>query len=775
MRIIIIAFFILSIINAVSANDKFTISGHVRDGESGEELIGTTVYIKDLKAGTFTNVYGFYSLTVPRGDYMIRYSMIGYETREFELALYENIKRDIELTVNPMVLEPVIVTEEIADENIKKPEMSSFNIQPVKIRTVPIIFGEQDILKTIQLMPGVREVGEGQSGFTVRGGSPDQNLLLLDEAIVYNASHLLGFFSVFNSDAIKNISLMKGSASARYGGRLSSVLDMKMKEGNSKKFSGSGGIGLISSRLTLQGPIIKDKSSFIVSGRRTYIDFFLRRSPSESVRKSKLYFYDLNLKSNYKVSGNDRIFLSAYTGRDVLGWKDEFGIDWGNITGTFRWNHLFNDKLFLNSSLIFSKYDYNISITNGDELIDIGSSIKDFNLKEDFQYFHNSTNTFNFGLNAIYHTFLPGEISADDGSSINELRIKNKYALESSLYYSHEVKASDLLSFSYGLNFSGFSVLGPGDVFTFDDEGNVIDTVTYSGKKLIKFYGGIEPRLSANYLLDVSSSVKASYTRNKQYMHLLSASSSSTPFDIWHPSTKNVKPGVSDQIAMGYFRNLNDNNYETSVEVYYKNMRDQVDYKNGADIYLNELVEGQMVFGKAWSFGAELLVKKNYGKLTGWLGYTLSRTRKRFPDINGGNSFLARQDRTHDLSLVTNYRLPKSWTFSANWIYYTGNAVTFPSGKYIYDGQIINMYTERNSHRMPAYHRLDLGITKTGMKFGWYKKLLIDLNFSLYNAYGRKNAYAILFRKNENDPSITEAVRLALFSFFPSITMNFRW
>ncbi|MCP4581829.1 MAG: TonB-dependent receptor [candidate division Zixibacteria bacterium] len=766
MRITVITFFIFLIVNIASANERFTLSGFIRDASTGEELIGTTVYIKDLKAGTSTNVYGFYSLTVPGGNYTVRYSTIGYEKQEIELPLNENIKRDIELAVSPLILEPVIVTEEVADENITKPEMSSFNLQPVKLKTVPIIFGEQDILKTIQLMPGVREVGEGQSGFTVRGGSPDQNLLLLDEAIVYNASHLLGFFSVFNSDAIKNVNLMKGSASARYGGRLSSVLDMKMKEGNSKKFSASGGIGLISSRLTFQGPIIKDKSSFIVSGRRTYVDFFLRRSKSESIRKSKLYFYDLNLKSNYKVSGNDRIFLSAYTGRDVLGFKDEFGIDWGNITGTFRWNHLFNDKLFLNSSLIYSKYDYNISITNGDELIDIGSSIKDINLKEDFQFFHNSTNTFNFGLNAIYHTFLPGEIMAD-GSSINELRIKNKYALESALYYSHEVKASDLLSFNYGLHLSSFSVLGPGDVFTFDEDGDVTDVETYTGKKLIKFFGGIEPRFSVNYLLDVSSSVKASYARNKQYMHLLSASSSSTPFDIWHPSTKNVKPGVADQIALGYFRNFDSNNYETSLEVYYKNMRDQVDYKNGADIYLNEQVEAEMVFGKAWSYGAELLVKKNYGKLTGWLGYTLSRTRKKFPDINDGNSFPSRQDRTHDLSLVANYKHSKSWTFSANWIYYTGNAVTFPSGKYYYDEQIINMYTERNSYRMPAYHRLDLGATWSGEMFSW--------NFSLYNAYGRKNAYAIMFRKNEDDPTVTEAVRVSLFSFFPSITMNFRW
>jgi len=754
-------------VSQIQAQTKYTISGHIRDSSTGEELIGATVYIEKLKTGTSSNVYGFYSVTVLTGEYKVRYSVIGYEPQEIDITLTQSITKDIELSVKPVILSPTIVTAETAEENIKDTEMGSYNIQPIEIKTIPIIFGEQDILKTIQLLPGVRSAGEGQSGYHVRGGGTDQNLMLLDEAIVYNASHLMGFFSVFNSDAIKDIKLMKGSASAEYGGRLSSVLDLKMKEGNLKNYTGTGGVGLVSSRLTFQGPIVKDKGSFIISGRRTYVDLFLKMSKSESVRKSEIYFYDLNLKSNYKLGNNDRVFLSAYTGRDVLGYKDEFGIDWGNVTTTLRWNHLFNNRLFSNSSLIFSKYDYQISFTNGDELIAINSSIKDINLKEDFQYFYNTSNKLKFGLSTIYHTFLPGEIEAGGTSSINALKIKNKYAFETALYISHEYHYSDKISLDYGLRYSGFGVLGPGNAYTFNEYGDVISTKSYKSNQLMKYYGGLEPRIAVNYILNQSSSLKLSYARNTQYMHLLSTSTSSTPFDIWHPSTKNVKPGIADQIALGYFRNFDNNNFETSVEIYYKNMKNQVDYRNGAEIYLNELVEAEMVFGRAWSYGAELFVKKKFGKYTGWLSYAISRTRKKFDDINDGQSFPARQDRTHDLSIVGTYNLSPKWTLSANWVFYSGNAVTFPSGKYYVDGQIVNLYTERNGYRMPPYHRLDLGATLNGKRFSW--------NFSLYNAYGRKNAYAILFRKNELDPTRTEAVRVALFTFFPSVTLNFKW
>ena len=746
------------------AQNKATLSGHIRDADSNEELIGVSVYIKELGIGIGSNPYGFYSLSMPPGEYLVRFSLPGYESKEVTIELAGDVRSDIGLTISPILVESTIVTAGAPDENIKQTEMGSIKINPVQIRTVPVLFGEQDLIKTIQLMPGVREAGEGNSGFYVRGGGADQNLILLDEAIVYNGSHMLGFFSVFNSDAIKDARLIKGSGSAEYGGRLSSVLDIKMKEGNSKHFAVDGGIGLISSRLSVEGPIVEDKSSFIVTGRRTYFDLFLKASSKENIRKSQLYFYDFNAKTNYRVGNDDRLFFSGYFGRDLLGYKDEFGIDWGNATGTARWNHIFNNRLFLNSSLIFSRYSYAVGITNGDELIKIKSSIKNFSIKEDFHFFTDSKNTFKFGLQSTYHTFTPGEIEASQ-SSINELEFKKKYVWESAAYVNHELNASEFLTFDYGLRYSSFAALGPGEVFTFDDDGTPIDSKNYGSGELIKYYGSIEPRATVSYMIDYKSSVKASYARNAQSLHLLSTSTTTTPFDLWHPSTKIVKPGIADQFAVGYFRNFEDNKYETSMELYYKNLQNQVDYKNGADIYFNEYVESQLVFGKVRAYGLELFVKKKEGRLKGWVSYTLSRTQKKFDAINDGKWFQARQDRIHDLEIISQYALSERWTLGANWVYYTGNAVTFPSGKYIVDSHVVNMYTERNGYRMPAYHRLDLAFTWQGKKSSW--------NLSLYNAYGRKNAYAIEFRQSENDPNKTEAVRIALFSFFPSITYNF--
>jgi len=764
MKKVILLILLILPIQAAIAQDKVRLSGQIRDSASNEDLIGVSVYIKEIKAGASSNVYGFYSLSTIPGEYVVRFSLPGYETREIAMNLDKDIRADIELKVSPLEIESVTVTADAPDENIKTPEMSVLKINPVQLKKVPVLFGEQDLLKAIQLMPGVQSAGEGNSGFYVRGGGADQNLILLDEAIVYNASHLLGFFSVFNSDAIRDARLIKGSGSSEYGGRLSSVLDIRMKEGNSKRFVTEGGVGLISSRLSLEAPLVKDKSSFILAGRRTYFDLFLKASNDENTRKTQLYFYDLNAKANYILGKNDRLFLSGYFGRDVLGYKGEFGIDWGNSTGTMRWNHIFNSRLFSNSSLIFSHYKYEVGITNGDELINIGSSIKNISLKEDFQYFVDSKNIIKFGLQGTYHTFTPGEIKAEK-SSINALEFKKKYGLESAAYVNHEFQPTDLLSFDYGLRYSSFAALGPGEVFSFDQAGVPTGSTEYGSGKLIKYYGGIEPRVSASYMLDFASSVKASYARNMQYLHLLSTSTTTTPFDLWHPSTKIVKPGIADQFAVGYFRNFEENKYETSVEVYYKNLQNQVDYKNGADIFFNEYVESQLVFGKGRTYGLELYARKNEGRLTGWLSYTLARAQKKFEAINNGDWFRARQDRTHDLELVTMYDLSRSWTLGVNWVYYTGNAVTFPSGKYVVDNHVINMYTERNGYRMPAYHRLDLAFTWQGKRSSW--------NFSLYNAYGHRNAYSIYFRTAKDDPGRTEAVRIALFTFFPSITYNF--
>ncbi|MCD4789615.1 MAG: TonB-dependent receptor, partial [Bacteroidales bacterium] len=636
MKKVLFLFVAVIISGIITAQEKHTISGHIKDATTGEELIGASIFIKELKTGGITNVYGFYSITIPKGKYIIEYSYIGYEPQSTEINLVENIKKDIELSPSSTSLEEVVVSAEAIDENIKSTEMSIVKLNVKEIKSIPVIFGEQDILKIIQLMPGVQSAGEGNSGFYVRGGGADQNLILLDEAPVYNASHLLGFFSVFNSDAIKDMKLFKGNAPAEYGGRLSSVLDVKMNEGNSKKLSVSGGLGIISSRLTVEAPIVKDKGSFIISGRRTYADLFLKLSSNELQKNTTLYFYDLNMKANYRFGEKDRVFLSGYLGRDVFGFSDRMKFDWGNVTTTLRWNHLFNDKLFLNSSLIYSKYNYVIGFSGMGNLIDITSGIEDFNLKEDFQYFINPKNTLKFGFNCIYHTFMPGEISSDDDGSVNSKIIDEKYAIENAAYISHEFEVSSLLKITYGLRYSNFTVIGPGNVYSYNENDEIVDSTFYDNGEVIKNYGYFEPRISASYMLNEKSSVKASYARNTQYIHLLSNSTSSSPTDLWLPSSSIIEPQVCDQLALGYFRNFKNNIFETSVEIYYKDMQNQIDYQNGADILLNEKVESQLVFGTGRAYGIELFIKKKTGKLNGWIGYTLSRTERTFDEINEG-------------------------------------------------------------------------------------------------------------------------------------------
>ncbi|MCD4691931.1 MAG: TonB-dependent receptor plug domain-containing protein, partial [Calditrichales bacterium] len=680
--------------------------------------------------------------------------------------LNKNIRQNSELASEVLTGETIVVTAETADKNVKSVEMSAIEINPVKIEPVPVLLGEQDILKTIQLLPGVKSAGEGNSGFYVRGGGSDQNLILLDEAPVFSASHLLGFFSVFNSDAIKDVKLFKGSAPAEYGGRLSSVLDLKMNEGNSKEYTFSGGVGLISSRLTFQGPIVKDKGSFIISGRRTYADLFLKLT--EDLTDIQLYFYDLNMKANYRFGMNNRLFLSGYFGRDVFYMTGTQGSNWGNSTFTLRWNHLFSDQLFSNTSLIYSNYDYEIKVGDVNRFPDVSAAIRNYNLKSDFQYFANTQNTLKYGLNLIHYTFIPGEVAASEKNAVNYKKIEDKYALESDVYVSHEWDIISRLKINYGLRYSMFTVLGPGTVYSFDQGGETTDTTIYAGGDVIKRYAGLEPRFSLNYLLEASSSFKISYARNRQYIHLLSNSTSGMPVDLWHPCSKIVKPGIADQAALGYFRNFAGNNYETSIELYYKDLQNQVDYKNGAEVLMNEKVESQLVFGKGWAYGVELFIKKKFGKLNGWIGYTLSKTEREFKQINDGNIYPARQDRIHDISIVSIYEPNKKWTFSVSWVYHTGDAVTFPSGKYIVGEHTVNYYTERNGYRMPAYHRLDIGATL-------HFENESSLNFAIYNVYARRNAYTISFRKNENNPAKTEAVRMALFSIVPSITYNFKF
>ena len=755
------------------AQNKYTISGYVKDGKTGEELIGAVVIIKEIPAtGVSTNAYGFYSITIPEGTYTVAVQYLGYELNSQQILLKQNIKQNIILKEKSKNLDEIEVVEERKNENITKTQMGVEKLDMKEIKNIPVLFGEQDVLKTLQLLPGIQSAGEGNSGFFVRGGAADQNLILLDGATVYNASHLLGFFSVFNSDAIKDVTIYKGEEPAEYGGRLASVVDVKMNDGNDKKFGANGGIGLISSRLTLDGPIVKEKGSFIISGRRTYADMFLLLSKDTTIRKARLYFYDLNLKANYRINDKNRLYLSGYFGQDVLGFGTTFGINWGNATGTLRWNHLFSEKLFCNTSFIFSNYDYKINVNFGGSAINIISRIQDYNLKQDYEYFINSKNKIKFGFNSIYHVIIPGAITANSSSRISSLHLPNKYGLEDAIYLSQEYKPFTKFSFEYGARFASFSLLGPGDIYTYNADGETLDTTTYRSGQNVKTYFNIEPRASANYVINEKNSVKASYGRNTQNLHLISNSTSGNPTDLWVPSSNNIKPEISDQVSLCYFRNFKENMYEFSSELYYKNMQNQVDYKNGAQLNFNATIESQLLYGNGRAYGLELLMKKKYGRFNGWISYTLSRTERQIAGINNGNYYPAKQDRTHDIAIVGIYEMSPKWTFSATWVYYTGNAVTFPSGKYQVAGQVINYYTERNGYRMPAYHRMDIGATWQTKKTAKFES---SWNFSIYNVYARDNAYSITFETNPDDATRTQAVQTSLFRIVPAITYNFKF
>ncbi|MEX0772001.1 MAG: TonB-dependent receptor [Balneolales bacterium] len=754
-------------------SQKYTISGTITDKASGESLIGATVRVLEEEGtGAATNTYGFYSLTLPEGNYTLLISYVGYQQQTKAVTLDENKRINIELGNAASQLDDVTVTARRADENVSSSQTGINRIDMNEINQIPVFMGERDILKSIQLLPGVQAAGEGATGFFVRGGSADQNLILLDGAPVYNASHLMGFFSTFNSDAIKDATLYKGSIPAEFGGRVASVLDIQMNEGNNQNFGASGGIGLISTNLNVEGPIQQGRSSFLISGRRTYADMFLKLSGDEGISDNTLYFYDLNAKANFILSDNNRIYFSGYLGRDKLGFQDMFGIDWGNKTGTLRWNHLINDRLFSNTSLLFSDYSYNIDIDfEGDEL-GILSRIRDWNLKQEFEYFPNPENTIKFGMNTIYHQVTPGEISISDTLGFTYPPLQDRYSWENAFYLTNEWDVTQDLDIIYGVRLSSFSILGEGDFYSLNNQTGETDTTSYTPGEFVDTHFNIEPRFSASYRLNGTSSVKASYTRSTQNMHLLSNSTTTNPTDRWIPSSNIIEPQIGDQVALGYFRNFSDNRYEFSTEVYYKYMQNQVDYKDGADVTNSDMIETELLFGKGRAYGVELLFKKTAGNLSGWIGYTLARTETLIDGINHNNWYPARQDRIHDITIVGMYDLSDRWSLSASWLYNTGNAVTFPSGKYTVDDQVVFYYTERNGYRMPDYHRLDIGATwkiREGDRFS------SELSFSIYNAYGRENPYIINFRENEVNPSATEAYQIALFKLVPAISYKFKF
>ena len=762
----LLSFFFLGNV-ALFANANFTISGTVKDAKSGENLIGAAVVVTSkTNVGTYTNEYGYYSIQLPQGTYTLRISYLGYTTIIQEVVLSKSVVKNWNMEGNNKLDEFVVSTSRL-DDNLTKPDIGLEKINISEIAKLPVLFGERDVLKTIQLLPGVKTQGEGTSGFSVRGGSTDQNLILLDEAIVYNASHLLGFFSTFNSDAVKDATLIKGNAGAQYGGRVASVLDIKMKDGNNQTYHASGGIGLISSRLTLEGPIIKNKASFMISGRRTYADIFLKLS--DEFKNNILYFYDLNAKMNFQIGNKHKIYLSGYSGKDVLGLNGAFGLDWGNQTATARWNYIISGKLFSNTSLIYSDYKYKTTISGGDTEFNIESNIKDLSLKQDFSYFLNSKNTLRFGFQVSRFTLAPrtftGTVSfaGDDDLS--------KKAHENAVYFNNMTSPNDNFNISYGLRVSTYTMVGEGKYNIYENEIKT-ETVTLDKGEFGKTYHTIEPRFTLNYRMTKTQSLKFGLARNSQHLHLLSNITGGSPTDQWIGNTYNIKPEFSNQVSLGFTKNCEQDRYEITVETYYKFMENQIDYKDYADLQNAIDIEDQLLFGIGRSYGLEFIFKKKMGKLTGWVSYALSKTERKINGINNDQWYNARQDRPHDISIVASYQISPKWSVSGLFVYNTGNAVTFPIGKYSINGQTIYQYSERNADRLPDYHRLDLSVNYDFKVRGTYES---SLNIGLYNVYGRENAYTITFRDNPDDPSKTEAVQNSLFRWVPSISYNFKF
>ena len=752
-----------------------SVSGTIKDKKTGETLTGATVsFAGHPTLGVATNAYGFYSITIPSGHYLLVVSFSGYATDTTSLDLQQNtVVNRMMAAANSQMQEVVVTGRKSHNILVTPPGVQHLNMDDIK--DIPVLLGEKDVLKTIQLLPGIKSAGDGKSGFFVRGGGADQNLILLDEATVYNASHLLGFFSVFNSDAIKDVTLYKGGMPANFGGRLASVEDIKMKDGNDQKLGVSGGIGLIDSRLTVEGPIEKGKGSFIVSARRTYLDLFTQLASDSNVKGSKLYFYDVNLKANYTLNQNNRVFLSGYFGKDDLQIKqysNDDGINWGNATATFRWNHVFNNKLFSNTSLIYSRYNYNALYLSNINNINVTSDITDYHLKEDLNYYLDPRSKLDFGVDITSHVTQPGQAQASASSKFNSVVLQKKYALESAAYISHEWSPASKWKFTYGLRLTMLSVLGPDSVYTYDAAGDTKTSNWYGNGKVIKTYVNPEPRIAISYQLNETSSIKLSFDRNVQNIHLLNNSTSTSPTNVYLPTSNIVQPEIADQAAAGYYNTFHDRKYEFSSEVYYKTMQNQIDYKDGAELIGNNNVESQLLFGKGRAYGWENYLKKKTGRLTGWISYTLSRTERQITGINNGSWYPASQDQTHNISIVGVYKFSKKWTFSGAWVYNTGNPVTWPSGKFPVDGVPVYYYTSRNGYRLPAYHRLDLGATVITKKTAKFES---SLTFSLYNAYGRANPYTILFQRDPNNQLKTQVQQTTLFKMVPSITYNFKF
>ena len=773
----------------INAQEKFTLSGYISDIESNETLIGVNIIFSELQIGTTTNEYGFYSISIPKGVHGITITYLGFNPLQQEIEINKDLTQNFKLTLAAELLDEVIVEQDLEKLNIRSPQMSVNKLAINTIKNMPAALGEVDIIKSITLFPGVTSAGEGASGFNVRGGAADQNLILLDEAIIFNSSHLFGFFSVFNPDAIKNIRLYKGGIPANYGGRVASVLNIYQKDGNSNSFKAQGGIGLISSRLLIEGPIKKEKGSFLIGGRSSYAHLFLPLI--ESIDNNIAYFYDLNTKLSYTFNENNNIYLSGYFGRDVFDISSLFDVSYGNSVANFRWNHLFLKKLFSNLSLIYSNYDYTLDF--GLANFDWNLGINNFNFKYDFKHYINDRVKLEYGLNSIYYKFDPGLIKpTNETTGIQVNKLTDKFAFENSLYGSLSFQLNSKINVQVGSRFSNFLRLGQElNVYQNDtplnynedlkiyESANPIGTFTYKKGEVIKPFYNLEPRLSVSYQLDSNSSMKMSYNRMAQYLHLISNTNSPTPIDVWTPSGTFVKPQLLDQIALGFFKTFKNNRYDFEIEGFYKKIQNRLDYIDGAELIANNAIEQVLLNGEARSQGIEVLFRKNLGKLTGWVAYTLSsseqRTAGRTPEevgINNENWYFTPYDKTHDLSITTNYKLYKKWNLNANFIYQTGQPITYPNAQYQFSGFSIPNYSPRNSNRLPAYHRFDLSAVYSPQKTN--KSINGQWVFGIYNLYNRENAASISFQKN-NDTGLNEATRLSIFGIIPSITYNFKF
>jgi hypothetical protein len=771
------------------SQEKFTLSGSIAEENSNETLIGVNILIPEIQTGTTTNEYGFYSITLPEGSYQIIISYLGFNSIIETINLSDNITKNFSLTDDFEELNEVIIIENIEKLNIKKPQMSINSLTSSTIKEIPVVLGEADIIKAITLLPGVTSAGEGASGFNVRGGAVDQNLILLDEATIYNSSHLFGFFSVFNPDAIKDLKLYKGGIPARYGGRVSSVLDIYQKEGNSKTFHANGGVGIVSSRLLVEGPLKKDKGSFLFGGRSSYAHLFL---PLFDI-SNKAYFYDLNTKLSYKLNPKNNVYLSGYFGRDVFSIEDTFENTYGNTVVNFRWNHLFSNKLFSNISLIYSDYYYGLKLNFVE--FDWDSGIQNFNLKYDFKHYISNLITLQYGLNTIYYKFNPGDIQpTTEASGINPFKLIDKFAFENAIYLDVEHKLSNKLALSYGLRFSSFYRLGQDELNVYQNDEAVsfnedfkiyeksepIGTETFKRSDIISSFHNLEPRLSLAYRLNSNSSIKGSYNRMNQYLHLLSNTNSPTPLDVWTPSGKYIKPQKLDQFAIGYFKNFNDDAYSLEVESFYKSVKNRIDYIDGADLIANNAIEQVILNGRAEAYGLEILLRKNEGRFKGWLAYTLSKSQQQTKGrtltetgINFGNWYNTPYDKTHDISLTGSYQWNQKWKFNANFLFQTGQPTTYPNAQYQYHGINIPSFEGRNTNRLPTYNRLDFSATYTPKPEkikGWQSYWV----FGIYNIYNRRNAATISFAENSTT-GINEATRLSIFGIVPSISYNFKF